>query len=58
MNENISTSIQKDLEISRKVNLDLLQKNEKLKQALEMVLTQSRIEFDKTAIIIGYERQK
>ena len=58
MNENISTSIQKDLEISRKVNLDLLQKNEKLKQALKMVLTQSRIEFDKTAIIIGYERQK
>src|SRR5947208_257211 len=45
-------------EISRKVNLDLLQENEKLKQALEMVMTQSRIEFDKTATIIGYSRQK
>ena len=41
-------------EISRKVNLDLLQENERLKQALEMVITQSRLEFDKTAIIIGY----
>ena len=41
MNENISTSIQKDLEISRKVNLDLLQENEKLKQALEMIMTRS-----------------
>ena len=45
-------------EISRKVNLDLLRENEKLKQALEMVMTQSRIEFDKTATIIGYSRQK
>ena len=45
-------------EISRKVNLDLLRENEKLKQALEMVMTQSRLEFDKTAIIIGYSRQK
>ena len=45
-------------EISRKVNLDLLQENERLKQALEMVITQSRLEFDKTAIIIGYSRQK
>ena len=45
-------------EISRKVNLDLLQENEKLKQALETVMTQSRIEFDKTATIIGYSRQK
>jgi len=45
-------------EISRKVNLDLLRENEKLKQALEMVITQSRIEFDKTATIIGYSRQK
>ena len=45
-------------EISRKVNLDLLQENERLKQALEMVMTQSRLEFDKTAIIIGYLRQK
>src|SRR5437868_12581372 len=45
-------------EISRKVNLDLLQENEKLKQALEMVMTQSRIEFDKTATIIGYSQQK
>ena len=45
-------------EISRKVNLDLLQENEKLKQALEMVITQSRIEFDKIATIIGYSRQK
>ena len=45
-------------EISRKVNLDLLRENEKLKQVLEMVMTQSRIEFDKTAIIIGYSRQK
>ena len=45
-------------EISRKVNLDLLQENEKLKQALEMVMIQSRIEFDKTATIIGYSRQK
>src|SRR5206468_12206919 len=45
-------------EISRKVNLDLLRENEKLKQALEMVITQYRIEFDKTATIIGYSRQK
>src|SRR5205085_4663702 len=45
-------------EISRKVNLDLLRENEKLKQVLEMVMTQSRIEFDKIAIIIGYSRQK
>ena len=45
-------------EISRKVNLDLLRENEKLKQALEMVMIQSRIEFDKTATIIGYSRQK
>ena len=45
-------------EISRKVNLDLLRENEKLKQALEMVITQSRIEFDKTATIIGYSQQK
>src|SRR6266516_4399329 len=45
-------------EISQKVNLDLLQENERLKQALEMVMTQSRLEFDKTAIIIGYSRQK
>ena len=45
-------------EISRKVNLDLLRENEKLKQALEMVMTQSRIEFDKTATIIGYSQQK
>ena len=45
-------------EISRKVNLDLLRENEKLKQALEMVMTQSWIEFDKTATIIGYLRQK
>ena len=44
--------------ISRKVNLDLLRENEKLKQALEMVMIQSRIEFDKTATIIGYSRQK
>ena len=50
-------SLEKDLEISRKINLDSLQENEKLKQALEMVMTQSRIEFDKTAIIIGYSRQ-
>src|SRR3954449_3944367 len=45
-------------EISQKVNLDLLRENEKLKQALEMVMTQSRIEFDKTVTIIGYSRQK
>ena len=45
-------------EISRKVNLDLLQENERLKQVLEMVMTQSRIEFDRTTIIIGYSRQK
>ena len=45
-------------EISRKVNLDLLQENERLKQVLEMVMTQSQLEFDKTAIIIGYSRQK
>jgi len=45
-------------EISRKVDLDLLRENEKLKQALEMVMIQSRIEFDKTATIIGYSRQK
>ena len=36
----------------------LKQENDKLKQALEMVMTQSRLEFDKTAIIIGYSRQK
>src|SRR5439155_25634295 len=40
------------------VNLDLLQENERLKQALEMVMTQSQLEFDKTATIIGYSRQK
>ena len=51
-------SLEKDLEISQKINLDSLQENEKLKQALKMVMTQSRIEFDKTATIIGYERQK
>ena len=51
-------SLEKDLEISRKINLDSLQENEKLKQALKMVMTQSRIEFDKTATIIGYSRQK
>ena len=45
-------------EISRKVNLDLLWENEKLKQALEMVMAQSRIEFDKTTTIIGYSWQK
>ena len=45
-------------EISRKVNLDLLRENEKLKQALEMIMTQSRLEFDKTATIIGYSQQK
>src|SRR5205085_5357322 len=45
-------------EIFQKVNLDLLRENEKLKQALEMVITQYRIEFDKTATIIGYSRQK
>ena len=50
-------SLEKDLEISRKINLDSLQENEKLKQALKMVMTQSRIEFDKTATIIGYSRQ-
>ena len=42
-------SLEKDLEISRKINLDSLQENEKLKQALKMVMTQSRIEFDKIA---------
>ena len=51
-------SLEKDLEVSRKINLDSLQENEKLKQALKMVMTQSRIEFDKTATIIGYSRQK
>ena len=50
--------LEKDLDISRKVNLDLLRENEKLKQALEMIMTQSQLEFDKIATIIGYERQK
>ena len=50
--------LEKDLDISRKVNLDLLRENEKLKQALEMIMTQSQLEFDKTATIIGYSRQK
>jgi len=51
-------SLEKDLKISRKVNLDLLQENEKFKKTLEMINTQSQTEFDKTATIIGYERQK
>ena len=36
----------------------LKQENDKLKQALEMIMTQSRLEFDKTATIIGYSQQK
>ena len=40
------------------MNLDLLQENEKFKKTLEMINTQSQTEFDKTATIIGYERQK
>ncbi len=36
----------------------LKQENDKLKQALEMIMTQFRLEFDKTATIIGYSQQK
>jgi len=39
-------------------NNRLKQENDKLKQALEMIMTQSRLEFDKTATIIGYSQQK
>ena len=39
-------------------NNRLKQENDKLKQALEMIMTQSRLEFDKTATIIGYLQQK
>jgi len=37
---------------------ELQGENKRLKQALEMVLSQSRIEFDLTAQIIGYTRTK
>src|ERR1044071_2654962 len=36
----------------------LQEENKRLKQALKMVLSQSRIEFDLTAQIIGYTRTK
>ena len=39
-------------------NNQLKQENDKLEQALEMIMTQSRLEFDKTATIIGYSQQK
>jgi len=50
-------NLEQRIEIHKELRKRLEQENTNLKTALEMVMTQSRMEFDKTAIIIGYIRQ-
>jgi len=57
-NEQFEQFITKVLNIEDTQLSQLQGENKRLKQALEMVLSQLRIEFDLTAQIIGYTRTK
>jgi len=53
----IRTNLEQQIGIHKELRKQLEQENTNLRQALEMVMTQSQTEFDKTAVIIEYTRQ-